>query len=191
VERAEWEDPVDIESPPIYPNAPIPLHERTWRHPSELGPTTPVALPPVAIHHVSRGVVLAAGLFGLACAIALSLMLLPNGSGPMTATPSSVSIASVTSLTLMNRAHGAWMGVQATGEGTGIRVQAVSAGSPAESAGLRQGDLIVRLGESPLGDLEELARVLANAAPGSRVMVEIERNGVTERLEVLLAPNPG
>ena len=53
MERSEWDDPVDGDVAPVYPAAPIPLHERTWRHPSELGATS--AFVPLEVYEVGQG----------------------------------------------------------------------------------------------------------------------------------------
>lgn len=53
----------------------------------------------------------------------------------------------------------------------------VGPGSPAEAAGLRRGDVIVRLGEHPIGDLYDLTDALRAHQPGDEVEVVVRRDG--------------
>lgn len=55
-------------------------------------------------------------------------------------------------------------------------VESVVAGSPAETAGLRHGDLIVRAGNDAVRDMADLQRIIA-ASPGARLQFTIVRNG--------------
>jgi hypothetical protein len=64
----------------------------------------------------------------------------------------------------------------------GVRLLGVRAGSPAELAGLRAGDVIVELDGSPIASLEELAVLLAGAQPGQRVSIVVER--AAQRVEL-------
>jgi membrane-associated protease RseP (regulator of RpoE activity) len=62
-----------------YPSAPIPAHERTWRHPSEIGQAAWVAAePPVAI---GRGLMVTTGAIGCVLGVAVLWLLTPMGSG--------------------------------------------------------------------------------------------------------------
>ena len=52
---------------------------------------------------------------------------------------------------------------------TGVRVEAVVAGGPAEAAGLRRGDIVIRFGDGPIETLGALQEALATIpAPGDR-----------------------
>lgn len=64
----------------------------------------------------------------------------------------------------------------------GLRVLRVVSGSPADKAGIRSGDVIVRVAGTEVDDPGELARVLASYPPGSRISVELVRG--EQRLEV-------
>lgn len=60
-----------------YPSAPVPAHERTWRHPSEVGQAHWVqSEPPLAI---GRGLMAATGLIGCALGLAVVWLLVPGG----------------------------------------------------------------------------------------------------------------
>ncbi len=65
-----------------------------------------------------------------------------------------------------------------------VEVSSVEAGSPAARAGLRDGDLIVRFGDAPIGGIDELHRVLRGAAAGEPVRLEVLRRGVPMSVEI-------
>jgi serine protease Do len=75
-----------------------------------------------------------------------------------------------------------------TGGGNGALVDKVSAGSPAEKAGVKRGDIILGLnGESITGSGDLTAR-LASMAPGTTVHLKMFRDGKTFEVPVTLAP---
>jgi hypothetical protein len=79
-----WDDDA-----PIYPAAPVPAHERTWRHPSEIGQTAWVASePPVTI---GRGLLVTSGAIGSALGVAVLYLLLPAGAPSPSASPTVTS----------------------------------------------------------------------------------------------------
>ncbi len=53
----------------------------------------------------------------------------------------------------------------------GAFVGSVKAGSPAETAGLQQGDVITEINLRPIANADDLARVLAGLAPGNRLII--------------------
>ncbi len=61
--------------------------------------------------------------------------------------------------------------------GPGVRVQSIAVNSPAEKAGLRQGDIIVGLGNSGVADLVDFTRVLGEFEPGDVVEFRYMRDG--------------
>ena len=65
-----------------------------------------------------------------------------------------------------------------------VEVSSVEAGGPAARAGLRDGDLIVRFGETPIGGIDELHRVLRGATAGQPVLLRILRRGVPMTIEI-------
>jgi hypothetical protein len=59
----------------------------------------------------------------------------------------------------------------------GIRAVGVDAGSPAEEAGIRPGDILVSIDHAPVGDLgAEAAEKLLEGAPGSDVVLAVRRD---------------
>ncbi|MEI6608001.1 MAG: PDZ domain-containing protein [Verrucomicrobiota bacterium] len=74
--------------------------------------------------------------------------------------------------------------------GPGVMVQEVKADSGAATAGLREGDVILRVNKRPISGMLELRNALTGLAPGSRVAMAINRNGKQLTLDVLLGNRP-
>ena len=72
------------------------------------------------------------------------------------------------------------------GDTPGLRLSGVRAGSPADVAGLRAGDVIVSLGGRPVKDLYSYSDALYAHKPGDRVDIELLRNGVRQTAAVTL-----
>lgn len=72
----------------------------------------------------------------------------------------------------------------------GVAVLQVIAGSPAERAGLRPGDMIVSLDGVPLRSPADLQRMLSRAPVGSTVVLGVVRQGRLLTLRAELAPEP-
>ncbi len=62
----------------------------------------------------------------------------------------------------------------------GMAIRGVAPGSPAEKAGLASGDVIVRLGDARIADIQDLFEALNAHSPGDRVEIEVLR--ASERL---------
>lgn len=71
-------------------------------------------------------------------------------------------------------------------EVTGLRLTGVRPGSPADSAGLRAGDVVVEFGGRTVTDLRSYAEALYEHEPGDRVDVVVLRDGRRVRLTVKL-----
>jgi len=67
-------------------------------------------------------------------------------------------------------------------EGGGLTVTKVAGETPAEEAGLKEGDVILSINETPLDSREQLRELLAELAPGDELVLEIERDGERETL---------
>jgi S1-C subfamily serine protease len=74
--------------------------------------------------------------------------------------------------------------------GQGTRVVKVRPGGPAETAGLRAGDLITAAGGAPVRSNENLAPVLRQAAPGARLPFDVVRENQTLKIEVVVGRRP-
>ncbi|MBI3461580.1 MAG: M20/M25/M40 family metallo-hydrolase [Planctomycetes bacterium] len=69
----------------------------------------------------------------------------------------------------------------------GYAIQGVGPGSPAEKAGLQQGDVIIRLGDKKIGNLNDFDLALRAHKSGQTVSVVVQRDGKEVTLEVTLA----
>ena len=65
----------------------------------------------------------------------------------------------------------------------GALVSGVDEGSPAANAGLQQGDVITSYNGKPVTDNNQLRNAVASTQPGTRVNLEVFRNGRTEPLQ--------
>ena len=68
----------------------------------------------------------------------------------------------------------------------GVAVSSVEKGGPAEKAGMDAGDVILRFDGKPVGNARDLTRNLESVKPGSRVSIEIWRNGSRRELSIVV-----
>ncbi|MCP4254243.1 MAG: M20/M25/M40 family metallo-hydrolase, partial [Candidatus Scalindua sp.] len=61
--------------------------------------------------------------------------------------------------------------------GKGVRLDGITTGSPAENVGLQEGDIIVRIGETEIEDLETFSDVLKTLQAGNEITVVYMRDG--------------
>ncbi|MCS7192099.1 MAG: M20/M25/M40 family metallo-hydrolase [Armatimonadetes bacterium] len=73
-------------------------------------------------------------------------------------------------------------------EGEGVRLMGVRSGSPAEKAGLKEGDIIVEVVGKQIKNLYEYMDALSKAEPNKPIAFTILRNG--QRLTVTVVPEP-
>ena len=66
-----------------------------------------------------------------------------------------------------------------------MRIRDVKEGSPAENADLRKGDMITYFNDNRIDDINELERRIKNIRAGSKIKIEINRNG--NRMTKMLA----
>lgn len=83
------------------------------------------------------------------------------------------------------RAGAEYFGVK---QGKGVLVTEVEKGTPAEKAGLRAGDCIVRLNSTEITSISDLVSALSSAGTQPATLAII-RNGHEESISVQLAPN--
>ena len=92
MERSEWPDDDaagDASNDGSYPPAPLPEHERTWRHPSEIGNAVWVHTePPITI---GRGLLLTTGAIGGLLSLAVLWAMLPSAGRDGDAAPTAVT----------------------------------------------------------------------------------------------------
>jgi hypothetical protein len=70
----------------------------------------------------------------------------------------------------------------------GYALTGVTKDGPAEKAGLKAGDIIVRLGESKIGNLEDFDSALRKFKAGDKAPVVVKRGDMEVKLEVVLEP---
>ena len=71
-----------------------------------------------------------------------------------------------------------------TFSGTGIRVDGISEGRPAQKAGLKAGDVILRLGDFEVSNLDKYMEALSNFKKGDKTIVNYKRGNETSKAEV-------
>lgn len=70
--------------------------------------------------------------------------------------------------------------------GPGVRITGTVPGSPAENAGLKEGDIIMRIGDAPITGMREFADALKAHAPGDKVRITVLRGSQTVKVDVTL-----
>ena len=77
-----------------------------------------------------------------------------------------------------------WLGIalEQTADPQGAKVSAVYPGGPASRAGLRDGDVITRVGDQPVSSPKELAAIVEGKAPDSDLEFTILREGTEQKL---------
>ncbi|HEX8105584.1 MAG TPA: trypsin-like peptidase domain-containing protein, partial [Solirubrobacteraceae bacterium] len=85
----------------------------------------------------------------------------------------------------------AWLGVAtAAAPSGGVQVGTVTAGGPAERAGLRVGDTVRTIDGKPVADPDTISQAVAAHQPGDRLEVEVARGGQTRTLQITLGTRP-
>jgi S1-C subfamily serine protease len=68
-----------------------------------------------------------------------------------------------------------------------VRLSGVRPGTPADSAGLRAGDVLIGLGGHEIGNLQDFQNALVAHRPGDRVEVRFRRDDQVMSVMVTLA----
>ena len=71
----------------------------------------------------------------------------------------------------------------------GIIIKSVVSGGPAENAGLRAGDIIVKFNEAPISSVEDFTAEFAKCKPDQRVSLSVYRNGKYYSGSVIIGSN--
>jgi serine protease Do len=71
-------------------------------------------------------------------------------------------------------------------DGDGIRVKRVGRESPAEAAGIREGDVLLKMNGHDLASRDDLKELLEEQAPEDKVTFEMLRDGKSETLTLRL-----
>ena len=86
-----------------------------------------------------------------------------------------------------------WLGVSTAAPPSGAKgafIAEVLPRGPADRAGMAAGDIVVRLGDHAIGEPEDLVGATLEMEPGTRVPVEVVRQGKNVTLEVELGRRP-
>lgn len=87
----------------------------------------------------------------------------------------------------LGAAMGVRMDEKPTLSGNGVRIMGVAEDSPAQAAGLRQGDILMRIGEEPLTQFSQVHQIVSKMQPGELVKVDYIRSGKEHSATVRLA----
>ncbi|HEX6683234.1 MAG TPA: trypsin-like peptidase domain-containing protein [Candidatus Limnocylindrales bacterium] len=92
------------------------------------------------------------------------------------------------------RAHRSVIGAEledtARGMAGGVRLREVVASGPAESAGLRSGDVVMTYNSRPLSEPTDLIALVRKTAPGEVVPVTYKRGPTSHNVEIKVAADP-
>ncbi|HKY32772.1 MAG TPA: PDZ domain-containing protein [Candidatus Polarisedimenticolia bacterium] len=85
-----------------------------------------------------------------------------------------------------------WLGVTIESSEPGdVRLTRVFEGSPAQSAGLRVGDRILRVDGEPVASAEKLVETIALSPPGRSMRLQVQRQGQRIDVPLVLSQRPG
>ena len=117
---------------------------------------------------------------------------LANRPGPLTLMPAATQIPA-SSVGPPMPGYGAYLGTvpDMTDNPGGVRLLGVRAGSPAEKAGLRGDDIITKIGDTSVSDLEAMTQALRSHHPGDTVTVVVRRGTETTTLRAVLGERGG
>jgi putative serine protease PepD len=86
----------------------------------------------------------------------------------------------------------AYLGIKVgdTTNGTGAQIEQVVSGAPADTAGLKAGDVVTAINGNSVTDANDLTADISTRAPGDKVTLTITRNGSTKTIVVTLGVRP-
>jgi S1-C subfamily serine protease len=122
------------------------------------------------------------------------------GSGDAYATPIDLARQIATELLTAGRVVRVWLGVQgvdlsasaalAMHVNGGAVITRVDAGSPAAGAGLQPGDVVVGIDNRAVTSMANLVMAVHSEAPGTRVELDVDRDGRLRATTVAVTPRP-
>lgn len=81
-------------------------------------------------------------------------------------------------------------GKKQLGVAGGVLVTQVEPGGPAEQAGIKPGDVLLKVDDREISDGQALQRSVQSLQPGKKVMVTVQRDGKSKLIEVKLGERP-
>jgi serine protease Do len=104
------------------------------------------------------------------------------------AIPIDRALAVVTDLLSVERIDKTWHGIVAKADGQrGVVVETVHRASPAETSGVKAGDVITRIGDLPVTCPLDVERAMLGRKAGDCVALTVTRSGASEQIDLPLA----
>ena len=130
--------------------------------------------------------------------IGINTAIIASGQGIGFAIPSNMASRVIEQLKSDKRVSRGWLGVTIqdldmnTAKALGLKdekgalIGSTTQGDPADAAGMRAGDVIIKVGDTDIADTAQLTRTVAAITPGTNVKVVVMRDGKPLELTVLL-----
>jgi len=130
--------------------------------------------------------------------IGINTAILASGQGIGFATPSTIAKTVIPQLEAKGKVVRGMIGVQVQvvtpelaksfgmTETRGALVAEVNPDSPAQKAGIQQGDIIIEFNGTPIHEMNELPRMVANLAPGSKATLKVLREGKEKTMSLTI-----
>lgn len=134
--------------------------------------------------------------------MAITVAQIPYAEGMGFAIPIKMALSIAQQLIEHGKVQRAWLGISAHDvdrrmayhfrlpDTCGPFITEVTRQGPAEAAGLKLGDVILKLNGRMLGGVSDLLAALSGLKTGESLEVEARRNGSTERFQVILGERP-
>jgi len=74
--------------------------------------------------------------------------------------------------------------------GAGAAIESVKSGTPADSAGLKAGDVVTKIDGDAIDNADDLTAKISAHQPGDKVTLTVTRNGATKMIDVTLGTRP-
>jgi serine protease Do len=131
--------------------------------------------------------------------VGINTAILASGQGIGFATPSNMAKWVIPQLKAKGKVTRGMLGVEVQNvtpelaksfgmaEAKGALVAEVNAGSPAEKADIKRGDIIIEFNGHPIQEMNDLPRLVADTAPGTKASVKVLRDGKEKTFNVTVS----